>query len=327
MSEVPELPEPPKSFRASAPGKVNLHLGVGEARADGYHELVTVFQAVDRREYVTLHVEDGPAVTTGSVVREMHTEFFVQRPAEDIDTPANLAWRAVDAVVDECRQVAQALPPVRIEVEKHVFVAGGMAGGSADAAAALVAAARYVAAYAGVELDRAQLHRLGAQLGADVPFCLRGGTAFGTGRGDELVDMLTRGTTHWVFINPKVGISTGKAFGLLDDMRHNDPALVPHLSTNSLSQQLTRGDQDALAKSLHNDLQAAALRMQPRLQQVIGAAEETPGVLRAIISGSGPTIAALCADADAANSARASLRERFPDYEVVTAAGPSPGAQ
>lgn len=321
----------PTNFRASAPGKVNLHLGVGEARADGYHELVTVFQAVDRREYVTLHVQDGPAVTTGSVVRGMHTEFFVQRPAEDIDTPANLAWRAVDAVVDECRRsspaLAQEFPPVRIEVEKHVFVAGGMAGGSADAAAALMAASRYVAAYTGVELDRAQLHRLGAQLGADVPFCLRGGTGLGTGRGDELVDMLTRGATHWVFINPKVGISTGKAFGLLDDMRHDDPALVPHLSTNSLSQQLTRGDQRGLAKHLHNDLQAAALRMQPRLQRVIGVAEETPGVLRAIISGSGPTIAALCADAAAAESAKTSLQERFPDYEVVTAAGPSPGAQ
>lgn len=321
------MPKTPTSFRASAPGKVNLHLGVGEARADGYHELVTVFQAVDRREQVTLHVVDGPAVGMGSVVRGMHTEFHVQRPAEDIDTPANLAWRAVDAVVDECRKFAQDLPPVRIEVEKHVFVAGGMAGGSADAAAALVAAARYAAAYTGVEIDADRLHQLGAELGADVPFCLRGGTALGTGRGDELVDMLTRGDSHWVFVNPKMGISTGKAFGLLDDMRHDDPALVPHLRTAALSQTLARGDQKALALHLHNDLESAALRMQPRLQHVIRAAEEIDGVLRAIVSGSGPTIAALCAGAHGAASARAAMQTQFPEYEVVTAAGPVPGAQ
>lgn len=319
------------TFSASAPGKVNLHLGVGEARADGYHELVTIFQAVDRRETVTLTVEDAPAVVAGSVVTGMTTKFQVKRPDEDIDTPANLAWRAVDAVVDAYRRASAdtvtALPPVRIEVDKRIFVAGGMAGGSADAAAALVAAARYVAAYTGVETDAQTLHRLGTQLGADVPFCLHGGTALGTGRGDELVDVLTRGTTHWVFINPKVGIPTGQAFALLDDMRHDDPALVPHLDTTKVSQWLARGDQHELAAALHNDLQDAAVKIQPLLRPLLQFAEDLPGVLRAIISGSGPTIALLCEDSEAAEQAYLYFGERYPDYEAFAASGPAPGAQ
>ena len=125
---------------ASAPGKVNLHLGVGEARTDGYHDLVSVFHAVDRREVVRLLYDGTPAA--GPAVESMRTTFFVDEPDENIDGPNNLAWRSVEAVVS---RAGVAVPRVRIEVDKHVFVAGGMAGGSADAAAALVAANALVA--------------------------------------------------------------------------------------------------------------------------------------------------------------------------------------
>ena len=165
-----------RKYVASAPGTVNLHLGVGEARADGYHELVSVFHAVDRRERVTLIASD--TMTDGAIVRSMSTTFFVDTPDEDIDGPGNLAWRAVDAVA---ARAGVALPEVRIEVDKHVFVAGGMAGGSADAAAALVAANALVADY-GTPLDDDTLLALAASLGADVPFSLMGGTALGTGQ-------------------------------------------------------------------------------------------------------------------------------------------------
>lgn len=304
---------------ASAPGKVNLHLGVGEARTDGYHDLVSVFHAVDRREVVRLLLDGDPVA--GPAVQSMRTTFFVDEPDEDIDGPGNLAWRAVEAVV---ARAGVAVPRVRIEVDKHVFVAGGMAGGSADAAAALVAANALVAGY-GEPLPDEELLEIAASLGADVPFSLMGGTALGTGRGDKLVEMLSRGRLHWVFINPKIGINTGGAFSLLDDLRHGNPALLPHMDATDLSQALTSGDVARVAAALHNDLEAPALSMRPVLKRVLGAAGEAGR--RAIVSGSGPTVAVLCDDADAARFAAEHLAERFDGYEVFVAEGPDHGAQ
>jgi len=303
---------------ASAPGKVNLHLGVGEARTDGYHDLVSVFHAVDRREVVRLLLDGDPVA--GPAVESMHTTFFVDEPDEDIDGPNNLAWRAVEAVV---AHAGVAVPRVRIEVDKHVFVAGGMAGGSADAAAALVAANALVAQF-GEPLPDEALHEIAASLGADVPFSLMGGTALGTGRGDELVEMLSRGRLHWVFINPKIGINTSGAFSLLDDLRHGNPALVPHLDATDLSQALTSGDVARVAAALHNDLEAPALSMRPVLKRVLGVAAEAGR--RAVVSGSGPTVAVLCDDADAARFTAEHLAEQFAGYEVFVAEGPDHGA-
>ncbi|WP_342319324.1 4-(cytidine 5'-diphospho)-2-C-methyl-D-erythritol kinase [Corynebacterium mayonis] len=298
---------------------MNLHLGVGDARRDGYHDLLTVFQAVQRRERVTLKVERGGS---GGVVTSMSTSFAVAEPEENINTAANLAWRAVEAVVEDA---GVDVPAVRIHVDKRVFVAGGMAGGSADAAAALVAAAEFVAHYGGVEVDFHALHRLAAGLGADVPFCLMGGTAQGTGRGDELVAMISRGTFHWVFVNPRVGLPTGRAFTLLDDLRHNDPALVARLDTTALSRALLSGDPEQVAGALHNDLQAPAVRMRPQLLAVL---EEGSRVgLAAIVSGSGPTVAVLCRDGEHAQQAEAQLRALFPDYEAFRTTGPAEGAR
>ncbi|WP_291314944.1 4-(cytidine 5'-diphospho)-2-C-methyl-D-erythritol kinase [Corynebacterium sp. UBA2622] len=317
-------------FGASAPGKVNLHLGVGEARSDGYHELVTVFQAVGRREAVRVLVEpEMVPVAEGSVVAGMSTFFGVSEPAEDIDTPRNLAWRAVDAVVAEYRRLypraAVELPQARIVVEKNVFVAGGMAGGSADAAAALAAANDYVAHFGHAPLDQDTLLRLARSLGADVPFCLLGGTALGTGRGDELVEMLSRGEYHWVFVNPGVGLPTGEAFSLLDDLRHDNPSLVPRLDTKALSRALLSGEPDALAAAMHNDLEAAALRMRPQLAALLRTAGEAG--LRAIVSGSGPTVAVLCRDEKHAGRVLGELRGEFPAYEAFAASGPARGAE
>lgn len=303
---------------ASAPGKVNLHLGVGEARTDGYHDLVSVFHAVDRREVVRLLLDGTPAA--GPAVESMRTKFFVDEPDEDIDGPNNLAWRAVEAVVS---RAGVAVPRVRIEVDKHVFVAGGMAGGSADAAAALVATNALVAEF-GEPLPDEELLEIAASLGADVPFSLMGGTALGTGRGDKLVEMLARGRLHWVFINPKIGINTGGAFALLDDLRHGNPALLPHMDATELSQALTSGDVARVAAALHNDLEAPALSMRPVLKRVLGVAGEAGR--RAIVSGSGPTVAVLCDDADAARFAAEHLTERFDGYEVFVAEGPDRGA-
>ena len=278
-------------FAASAPAKVNLHLGVGDVRADGYHDLTTVFQAVNVRETVRLTVDtEAERVTQGPVVTGMSTRFRIREPGEDIDTEKNLAWRAVEAVAAEHRRTFSApLPPVRIAVDKRVFVAGGMAGGSADAAAALVAANEFIAEFGGGRLTDDTLVRLGKTLGADVPFCLMGGTALGTGRGDDLVEMMARGEYAWVFINPGLALPTGQTFSRLDDMRHDNPALVPHMDTTALAQALVTGDPRRVAAALHNDLEPAAVALRPQLRRLLTVASECG--LNAVVSGSGPTVA------------------------------------
>lgn len=315
-------------FVASAPGKVNLHLGVGEARADGYHDLSTVFQAVDVRETVRLRVTDQDTSAPGSsVVTDMSTTFNVTTPDEDIDTPANLAWRAVDAVVGEHhrRFGACELPRVSLAVEKNVFVAGGMAGGSADAAAALVAANAYIAEYGRGALDDDALLVIARALGADVAFCFMGGTALGTGRGDDLVEMMARGQYWWVFINPGVALPTGPVFSRLDDMRHNDPALVPHLDSTRLARALVAGDARRVGQALHNDLQPAALALRPQLAQLLAMGKDHGA--HAIVSGSGPTVALLCRDVLHAVNTCDEIRNTHHGWETVFAHGPVRGAE
>ncbi|WP_018297541.1 4-(cytidine 5'-diphospho)-2-C-methyl-D-erythritol kinase [Corynebacterium lubricantis] len=315
-------------FTARAYGKVNLHLGVGEARSDGYHELATVFQSVDRPETVSLVVaSDARRVSHGSVVERMSTDFRVNEPEMDIDTPTNLAWRAVDAVVEAYRGLPGtdhvALPTLSIEVLKTVFVAGGMAGGSADAAAALVAANHYLSYYAQHHFSEAVLMRIGATLGADVPFCVMGGTALGTGRGDNLAPMLTRGEFWWAFVSQQEGLSTGTVFEHLDDMRHNDPSLVPRMDTGRIARSLVGGDPIAVAGALHNDLQAAAVTLHPNLRRTMN---EAMGLnpLRAIVSGSGPTLALLCENREHAQRVVDALTATVA-YEGFVARGPAPG--
>lgn len=302
---------------ARAHGKVNLHLGVGEARADGYHELSTVFMAVDRPETVTLIPEPGAKVASG-VVTSMRTTCHVSVPDEDLDTPKNLAWRAVNAICEGAD-----VPSVRIEVDKTIPVAGGMAGGSADAAAAIKAAMGYLAQN-GIEVVAEQVQDIAAELGADVPFALMGGIALGTDRGDALVPMMGRGEYWFAFLNPKVGLSTGQVFEHLDDMRFNNASLVPKMDTTLLSRALLSGDPVQVGAVMHNDLEVAALDLQPRLSALIRNAEMA-GAIRAMVSGSGPTVAALCPDRETAHIVVDELT-RNGDVEGFVAHGPAAGA-
>ncbi|MDK8795105.1 4-(cytidine 5'-diphospho)-2-C-methyl-D-erythritol kinase [Corynebacterium sp. MSK041] len=302
---------------ARAHGKVNLHLGVGEARADGYHELSTVFMAVDRPETVTLIPEPGAKVASG-VVTSMRTTCHVSVPDEDLDTPKNLAWRAVNAICEGAD-----VPSVRIEVDKTIPVAGGMAGGSADAAAAIKAAVGYLAQN-GIEVAAERVQDIAAELGADVPFALMGGIALGTDRGDALVPMMGRGEYWFAFLNPKVGLSTGQVFEHLDDMRFNNASLVPKMDTTLLSRALLSGDPVQVGAVMHNDLEVAALDLQPRLSALIRNAEMA-GAIRAMVSGSGPTVAALCPDREAAHIVVDELT-RSGDVEGFVAHGSASGA-
>ena len=325
-------------FTARANGKVNLHLGVGEVRSDGYHDLATVFMAVDRPETVTLTTLEGdvdkhPDASPLSYVSEMRTTYHVQEPDEDLDNPKNLAWKAVDSITtgymgilaqDETRENFKPdLPMMRLEVDKTVPVAGGMAGGSADAAAAVQAISAVIAHH-----DRPMPGELFTNLvpglGADVPFAEMGGIALGTGRGDALVPMMGRGTYWFAFLNPKVGLSTKAVFEKLDDLRFTYASMVPHMDTTTLSRALVSGDPQLVGAAMHNDLEAAALALRPSLQQLIHDAEDA-GAIRAMVSGSGPTVAALCADEGTARAVVDKLGSA--SIEAFAAHGPVGGAR
>ncbi len=278
----------PASVTARAPGKVNLSLRVGGVDEDGYHPLINVFQAVSVWEEVTVTPR-----TDDSVV------LTVQGPGARFVPlgETNLVTRAVRAMQahtgHECG--------VNIHIVKGVPVAGGMAGGSADAAATLVA----LNALWSLELSQDELLRIGAPLGADVPFSIFGGTAVGFGRGDELTALEDNGTYHWVFVLRSKGLSTGEVFTRFD-------ALVPagasldESANAGLYAALRAGDPVALGENLHNDLQIPAFDMAPDLLDTVATAHDL-GALSVLLSGSGPTIAVLVDSAEAARSMREAL--------------------
>ncbi|AOW91850.1 4-(cytidine 5'-diphospho)-2-C-methyl-D-erythritol kinase [Rhodococcus sp. WMMA185] len=289
-----------------APAKVNLHLAVGDLRDDGYHELNTVFQALSLSDTVSV----TPADTLSVVVRG--------EDAAAVPTDSdNLVWKAAEMLGAEWGR----RPDVEISIEKGIPVAGGMAGGSADAAATLVA----LNALWQLDLSREELDGFAARLGSDVPFSLHGGTAFGTGRGERLLPVLSRSTFHWVLALAKGGLSTPDVFRELDQLRAD--GTPPRLgSADDLMHALTTGDAATLAPLLGNDLQAAALSLRPGLRRTLRAGVAA-GALAGMVSGSGPTCAFLCADADAAVRVGAELAGAGVCRTVRVASGPVPGAR
>ncbi|MGB3709975.1 MAG: 4-(cytidine 5'-diphospho)-2-C-methyl-D-erythritol kinase [Gordonia sp. (in: high G+C Gram-positive bacteria)] len=301
---------------ARVPAKINLHLGVGPLRADGFHELSTLYCALSLYDDVNVRYADELSVTVRGEGRK-------QVPAD----ATNLAARAVVALAER----AGTDPRVAITIDKAIPVAGGMAGGSADAAGALIAAARLWRR----DISRNDLLEVAAELGSDVPFSVVGGVALGTGRGEKLLPVLQRGELHWVLAVSGVGLSTPAVYREIDRLRdraQNDPSAVDQLVTagtaspDALMQALTSGDVHAVAGLLHNDLQPAALSLQPMLRRTLRAGKEA-GALAGIVSGSGPTCAFLCADADAAVRVAAELSGSGVAKAVRTAVGPVPGAR
>ncbi len=289
------------------PGKVNLYLAVGDLRDDGYHELTTVFHAVSLFDEITVRNADVLSLElSGEGVESLPTD---QR---------NLAWRAAELLAEHVGRA----PDVAISVEKSIPVAGGMAGGSADAAAVLVA----INALWELGVPRRDLHALAAELGSDVPFALHGGTALGTGRGEQLATVLARNTFHWVLAFAKGGLSTPKVFGEIDRLRADDGRDQPPRleEPEPLLAALASGDAAQLAPLLGNDLQPAALSLDSGLRRTLRAGEDA-GALAGIVSGSGPTCAFLCSSASSAIDVgvRAGRSGRVPHG----AGGQRPGAR
>lgn len=292
------------AVRVQAPAKINLHLGVGPLRDDGYHDLVSVFHAVDLADDVVI----APAARS-SVTCE---------PSDGVPSGTdNLAGAAAAAL----RRRRKTGSPVAISITKRIPVAGGMAGGSADAAAALVGCA----ALWGIETTRGELIDIGAELGSDVPFALTGGTAVGTGRGERLSPVLSRIRLHWVLALSAEGLSTPAVFAELDRLREiGDPPRVGPVETMLAA--LAGGDAAAVAAALGNDLQAAAISLQPGLRRTLRAGVAA-GALAGVVSGSGPTVALLCADAESAAAVAAELAGSGTCRSVRVATGPAPGAR
>lgn len=308
-------PSAPTSARpgvtARAPAKVNLLLQVGPVRDDGFHDLVTVFQAVSLFEDVTA----VPAAQWGVTVDGAGGTDVSGVPLDG----SNLALRAARLLAER----AGVDEPVHLHVRKEVPVAGGMAGGSADAAAALVACDALWQLRTGLD----GLASLGAELGSDVPFGLHGRTAVGTGRGEQLVPVLTRGTFHWVFVLDPTGLSTPRVFAECD--RQRGPGWTGPGSDGRLEAveaALRDGDPTALAAALSNDLAEAACALAPQLTRTLDAGREA-GALGALVSGSGPTVALLAGSAAAARDVAAALTPVVGEGRVRTASGPAPGAR
>ena len=321
---VPSVGAPAVSV--SAPGKVNLFLALGAASPDGYHPLNTIFAQIGLSETVTVSAlqaltttapqpgsapaaqpgsapaaqpgsapaaqpDSVPAAQTGSP----RIELALTRPDNNVPLDhTNLAYRAAQAVAQQAAQRGLATPDVHILLDKAVPVAGGMAGGSADAAATLKACNEFWQ----VGLSLEELAQLGAQLGADVPFGLYGGVALGTGRGDLIEPLKAApGPYYWTFALQDEGLSTAAVFKHFDAIVQAPPAA--DMPPEQLLAALEAGDVAEVSRHIRNDLQATAIELRPELGQLIDLAEKA-GALVAMVSGSGPTVAALSSSRAAA---------------------------
>lgn len=294
------------SITVRAAAKINLHLGVGRVREDGFHPLDTVYQAVGIHDDLTLVDADGLTLDT-SVADHID-------PAGVPGGADNIVLRAARLLADRSGRPATGA----FEVRKDIPVAGGMAGGSADAAAALVACDRLW----GLHTPDDVLLALAAELGSDVPFSLVGGTARGVGRGEIVTPVEDTGSWWWVAVPSSEGLSTPDVYRHVDTLRPDAPE-VP-ASAEPLLAALATGEPVRLARALHNDLQEAAIDLRPGLGDLISLGE-AEGALRGLVSGSGPTVVFLCESADGARATASGLAGA--GHEVVlTATGPVAGA-
>jgi 4-diphosphocytidyl-2-C-methyl-D-erythritol kinase len=275
------------TVKVRAAAKINLHLGVGAPRSDGFHPLDTVYQAIGLYDDLTA----GPGAGAPLEVRVSDHLAHATVP---------VAGNVVHAAVRALEELHGRPLPTDLALEKEIPVAGGMAGGSADAAAALVAVDR-VHALATSDED---LLALAAGLGSDVPFALVGGTAHGTGRGELVRPVADHGAWWWVVVPSGEGLSTPEVYRHFDRLRPGAPGTPP--AADAVLAALATGRPEALAAALHNDLQAAAVDLRPDLGELIEQGESL-GALRGLVSGSGPTCLFLCPTGDDARDLAGAL--------------------
>jgi 4-diphosphocytidyl-2-C-methyl-D-erythritol kinase len=291
------------------PGKVNLQLSVGPIGDDGFHEVTTVFQAISLFDDVTVTEGKPGSGTTISVSGQTANGV----PAD----ASNLAIRAAQLMMKEY----ELSPNLEIKLKKEIPVAGGMAGGSADAAGVIVG----LDSLYELGLARDEMEKIASQIGSDVPFSISGGVAIGTGRGDQITTALSKGSYTWVLALSNQGLSTPAVYQECDRLREGLSIASPQVS-EPLMQALRAGDSKALGKSLLNDLQAAACSLRPALRLVLDVGIDY-GALGGIVSGSGPTVAFLVSDEEHAMDLTVALSASGVVSSITRAIGPAHGAR
>lgn len=306
---------------ATAPGKVNLALLVAKPDERGYHPLYSIFETLNLREQAAvefrpLNADTGPASISVRTVGEMANVGL-----EGLDPKRHLAWRAAKALADEAEKRGREGVPegmeLHVEITKRVPVAGGMAGGSADAAATLVAVNELL----GLELQRDELHAIGRSLGADVPACLEGGISLGLGYGDHMTRLDTPETPrhHWVMCTMSEGLSTPAVFKHFDAAGRGREELPVSLRSRDLA---ALGDAEMVSSMLENDLESSARELHPALNRAWSVVENA-GALAVVLSGSGPTIAALARDEEHARELAERLGEAPEIERAIAVWGPA----
>ena len=297
----------PSSVVTRVPGKINLQLSVGPLQRDGYHPVATVFQAVSIFDDVKIALSDKSGIT-------IHSAKSDERLQLDNN---NLAFKAAQLMAKKF-DISDSL---EITLNKEIPIAGGMAGGSADAGATIVG----IDALFSLGLKRNEMEKIGSELGADIPFTISGGTAIGTGRGDQITPVLSRGSYSWVLALSSSGLSTPAVYSECDRLREGLQVAPPHIS-DSLLHALSAGDAVALGKALSNDLQPAACSLKPALRLILDVGLDY-GALGGLVSGSGPTVAFLAENEDHALDLVVALTSSGVVGNVVRASGPVPGAR
>jgi 4-diphosphocytidyl-2-C-methyl-D-erythritol kinase len=290
------------------PGKINLQLSVGPLQSNGFHPVATVFQAVSIFDDVRVSVTDEPGIHLISTGKHLD-----HLPLDQ----TNLAYKAAEIMVKKFEIV----DGISISLTKEIPLAGGMAGGSADAGATIVA----LDALYSLGLKRNEMEEIGAALGADVPFTISGGTAIGTGKGEQVTPVLSRGSYNWVLALSSSGLSTPAVYRECDRLREGLEVAPPHIS-DSLLHALSAGDAVALGKALSNDLQPAACSLKPALRLILDVGLDY-GALGGLVSGSGPSVAFLAENEDHALDLVVALTSSGVVGNVVRASGPVPGAR
>ncbi len=294
---------------ARVPAKVNLQLSVGPLGNDGFHEVTTVFQAISLFDDVTVATApegDGIKISiTGQTSSGV--------PADS----SNLAVKAAELMIKNYDLPADLV----IKLKKEIPVAGGMAGGSADAAGVIVG----LDSLFELGLSRDEMEIVGSKIGSDVPFSICGGVAIGTGRGDQITPALSKGSYNWVLALSGQGLSTPSVYQECDRLREGLSISAP-LVSEPLMQALRAGDAKALGKALTNELQPAACSLRPALRLVLDVGIDY-GALGGIVSGSGPTVAFLVSDDEHAMDLTVALSASGVVSSVVRATGPAHGAR
>jgi len=279
---------------------------------DGFHDLATVYYALDLHDELRVHDRDDARI----VLTVTGSQPGLHRLPVD----------GRNLVVQAAQMLADRFAPGRgadVVLHKDIPLTAGLAGGSSDAAATLVACN----ALWGLALEPADLLPIAAELGSDVPFCLLGGAVLGTGRGEVVTPLPVSGVHHWVLVLADCGLSTPAMFAALDHARDHGTAAPPTTTVPAnLLSALAAGDVAGIGAAMTNDLEPVALAALPSLARVLETARAA-GAAGALVSGSGPTCAVLAADAESADRIAVVLRAARVGRQIVVTTGPALGAR